>query len=312
MADPVLLDGQPVAYDDDGRLVIARQCDDDGSARTLVLNEDGSRKVFGANTVSSLLTSKEVDAKRWVHGLTDRQMRALVHEFGHRLVYTSKAYTLHRKELESLAKQRDYAYFGLSEGATEKDLSVAYRKMAKRMHPDKNGGTDEAKRRFQAMKEKYEHLKEGYRPPQPEEAAEEPEAEPERGREDDMEPGDDEGSGTERRSEDGDEQPCAGREESSGEAGDPNTEDEEQEDGESKKGDKAPHRQEAYDEDEDEARRRDSKKSRANSEDDKRIEYDPHDRSSLDQTVWKMLGQMRHLQKGLDSAVAEIRKSRCA
>lgn len=303
--------GEPVAYDDEGRLIISRQCDDDGSARTIVLNEDGSRKVFGANTVSSLLSSKESDAKRWVLGLTDRQIRALVHEFGHRLVHTSKQYTQHRKELEMRAKQADYAYFGLSEGATEKDLSVAYRKMAKRMHPDKNGGTDEAKRRFQAMKEKYEHLKEGYKPERKEEATEEPEAEPERGREDSAEAGDEEGSGTERQSEEGDEQPGAGREESSGEAASPDAEgDGEQEDGTSKKGDKNPQRQEAYDEDEDEVRRRESRRSRTSSEEDKRIEYDPHDRLSLDQTVWKMLGQMRRLQQSLDGIVGEMRRTR--
>lgn len=34
-----------------------------------------------------------------------------------------------------------------------------YRKLAKKMHPDKNGGTESAKNRFQAMKERYEALK---------------------------------------------------------------------------------------------------------------------------------------------------------
>mmetsp|Transcript_69606 Transcript_69606/g.203728 ORF Transcript_69606/g.203728 Transcript_69606/m.203728 type:complete len:362 (+) Transcript_69606:3-1088(+) len=316
VAEPMLLEGDPVAYDEQGRLVIARQCDDDGSARTIVENEDGTRKVFGANTVSSLLNSKEVDARRWVNGLTDRQVRALVHEFGHRLVHTSHEYTIHRKEFDHVAKQADYAYFGLSEGATEKDLSVAYRKMAKRMHPDKNGGTDEAKRRFQAMKEKYEHLKEAYRPQaaSPEEADEEPEAEPERAREEGTEGGNEEGSSESRSEakEGEDEQPCAGREESGEAESSPEGAGEEDEEDKSPTGDKAPHRQEAYDEDadEDEVRRKDRKRSKATSEDDKKIEYDPHDRQSLDKTLWKMIGQMRRLRQSLDGILNEIRRSR--
>merc|ERR1712232_681189 len=38
--------------------------------------------------------------------------------------------------------------------------------MAKKMHPDKNGGTEDAKHRFQIMKEKYENLKNRLQPQQ--------------------------------------------------------------------------------------------------------------------------------------------------
>merc|ERR1719188_2712542 len=50
-------------------------------------------------------------------------------------------------------------FFGLSLEASDKDVDNAYRKKARQMHPDKNGGTDEAKKRFQEMKERYEELK---------------------------------------------------------------------------------------------------------------------------------------------------------
>jgi len=321
--------GEPVAYNEQGRPVIVRQVDDDGQARTICQNEDGSLKVFGVNTVSSLLSSKEVDAKRWVGSLSDRQIRALVHEFGHRLVHTSRQYTAHRSELEHQAKRADYAYFGLSEGATEKDLSVAYRKMAKRMHPDKNGGTEEAKRRFQAMKERYEHLKESYHP-QPRASASpgpEPETEPEKQREQERERGDEERQGEgageedgtstarrgeeERQSEEGEEQPGASREESGCEAGASAEEAGEEDEEESNpRGDKVPPRQEAYDEDEDDSQRRSQQRSKTTSEEDKRIEYDPHDRDSLDKTVWKMLGQMRRLQQSIDNILGELRRTR--
>merc|ERR1712083_140286 len=58
-----------------------------------------------------------------------------------------------------MSDSANYEYFGLSPTSAERDLDNAYRQLAKKMHPDKNGGTEEAKMRFQAMKERYEALK---------------------------------------------------------------------------------------------------------------------------------------------------------
>ena len=47
----------------------------------------------------------------------------------------------------------------LSASPTESEFDNSYRKLALRLHPDKNGGTEQAKKRFQHMKERYETLK---------------------------------------------------------------------------------------------------------------------------------------------------------
>lgn len=298
MVESVLV-GNPIAYSELGRPVIVRQTDDEsGQARTIVQSEDGSRKVFGANTVQSLMSSNQHDAKRWVGSLTDRQIHGLVHEFGQRLIDTSRRYTRHRLELEGLAKQADFAYFGLSAGATEKDLSVAYRKMAKRMHPDKNGGTEDAKRRFQVMKEKYENLRDHYRPRSitDESAASRNEDDREPAREKD----EDEQAPAE------DEDPAAADDEHRSEAG----ADEAGEDGEGctdepERGESTK-RREAYDEDEDPSPRQ----RKSSSEADKRIEYDPCCRSSMDGVVWKMLGQMQRLEESIGTIQTDLRRVR--
>mmetsp|Transcript_82462 Transcript_82462/g.163675 ORF Transcript_82462/g.163675 Transcript_82462/m.163675 type:complete len:1171 (+) Transcript_82462:65-3577(+) len=288
-----VLVGNPIAFSETGRPVIVRQTDDEsGQARTIVQSEDGSRKVFGANTVQSLMSSKKQDATRWVGSLTDRQIHGLVHEFGQRLIDTSRRYTKHRLELEGLAKQADFAYFGLSAGATEKDLSVAYRKMAKRMHPDKNGGTEDAKRRFQVMKEKYENLRDHY---QSAASKNEDDREPAREKEEEEQAPAEDGS------------PVVAEEEHLSEAGaDEAGEDgegctDEPEQGESTK------RREAYDEDEDAPSPCQRKSS---SEADKRIEYDPCCRSSMDSVVWKMQGQMQRLEESIGTIQAELRRVR--
>merc|ERR1712048_1140098 len=71
----------------------------------------------------------------------------------------SQSYHCYLKELQKYQERMGFEYFGLPKDATEKQLDNAYRSLAKKMHPDKNGGTEEAKKRFQNMKDRYDKLK---------------------------------------------------------------------------------------------------------------------------------------------------------
>lgn len=51
-----------------------------------------------------------------------------------------------------------YDVLGLAKNASATEIRRAYRKASMRFHPDRNGGTDAAKKRFQAIKEAYEVL----------------------------------------------------------------------------------------------------------------------------------------------------------
>lgn len=340
------LKGEPVAYSEFGFPTIVRQVDDEsGQARTIVQNEDGSHKVFGANTISSLTGSADDDAKRWLNALRNREMHGLVHELGKRLVGASQQYQQQRIQLEQLAHRGHYEYFGLQQGASEKEVHTAYRRMAKRMHPDKNGGTDEAKKKFQHMKERYERLKERFKPVEStastaasrdEAPAEDPESQPEPEDAGEKEPqkedagggsGGGGGSGSsgsasgeeaaDAGNDDGDEERSPGgrcrrkdrskerrgRNRSGGSTG--STTPNRRSDAASPGG--AERRREAYEEDEPDEESQ-ARNSGGNSRGG-RIAYDPADRSSLDETVWKMLEQMRRLQQGLDSVTAELRRA---
>uniref|UniRef100_A0A7S4QGA9 J domain-containing protein n=1 Tax=Alexandrium monilatum TaxID=311494 RepID=A0A7S4QGA9_9DINO len=239
--------------------MIVRQVDPETQrVRTIVQTEEGRLRAFGENTVASLVSSAEKDAHRWVNDLSDRELRGLVHEVGQRLLSSSRAYQSQQAQLEEMADSANYAYFGLSPEATEKDLDNAYRQLAKKMHPDKNGGTDEAKQRFQCMKERYEKLK------------------------------------------------ARRREESTPSGSDSGEKDEEEGDWSGRSGD--PKRREAYDEDEeDEEVRKERERER---EQDRKIEYDPTDRQSLHETVWRMLKQFKSLQQGLEEVGKQLRRAR--
>ena len=55
--------------------------------------------------------------------------------------------------------ESDHIFFGLSEQATVKDLERAYRLLARRLHPDKVGGSAEATKAFQYFQDRYERLR---------------------------------------------------------------------------------------------------------------------------------------------------------
>jgi len=253
--------GEPVAYDSLGRPIIVRQVDmETGRMRTVVRNEDGSLRAFGETTMMSLVSSADDDARHWVGELTDRELRGLVHEVGQRLLGSSREYERHKASFEVLADRANYAFFGLPAGASEKDLDNAYRQLAKKMHPDKNGGTEEAKKRFQCMKERYEALKKRR------------------------------GSGIGGCDSDAD----AG----SGEDG------AEELNGDGSGGDMEERGPEVCDED-----NTSHVEGEKRSEEESNIAYDPTDRESLHASVWKMLDQLKPLQRALKEITESLKRA---
>lgn len=139
---------------------IERYIDQDtGQAQTVVHNGDGSRTAFGETSVCSLVASCEEDVKRLIDQLSDLELQGLVHEFNQRIIETSQVFGRRQETLERLVELCDLAFFGLEWGATVKALDKAYKQLAKKMHPDRNGSTKEANDRFQEMKERYERLR---------------------------------------------------------------------------------------------------------------------------------------------------------
>mmetsp|Transcript_29210 Transcript_29210/g.67240 ORF Transcript_29210/g.67240 Transcript_29210/m.67240 type:complete len:543 (-) Transcript_29210:15-1643(-) len=158
------LEGEAVAYDARGLATIVRQQDPStGRKRTIVRNEDGSHDVFGESTVASLMEEKETKATEWLNGLSNHQLFGLNHEIGQRLVESSKLYQDQKAQYDKYRVDQDYLYFGLTSDASDKDLDVAYRKLARQMHPDKQHHKgvplEQAKEQFQQMKKRYENLK---------------------------------------------------------------------------------------------------------------------------------------------------------
>mmetsp|Transcript_43184 Transcript_43184/g.101524 ORF Transcript_43184/g.101524 Transcript_43184/m.101524 type:complete len:713 (-) Transcript_43184:54-2192(-) len=154
---------QLISCDDSGRAKVLRQMDDDGSKYTVVMNDDGTKEVYTESVVTSMACKEEDDVTQWMNDMTDLQLRGFVHEATERVVEGSQKYHARREELQKLGDKLNFAYFGLDTDATEKQLEVKYRQLAKRMHPDKNGGTDSAKEKFQNMKRRYEQLRERIR-----------------------------------------------------------------------------------------------------------------------------------------------------
>ena len=60
-----------------------------------------------------------------------------------------------------MAEKRDYyEVLGVSKGASDSELKSAYRKLAKKYHPDTNPGDKEAEARFKEASEAYAVLSE--------------------------------------------------------------------------------------------------------------------------------------------------------
>jgi DnaJ-class molecular chaperone len=58
-----------------------------------------------------------------------------------------------------MAKRDYYEVLGLSRGATEAEIKKAYRRLARKLHPDVNPGDKAAQKRFQEVQEAYDVLK---------------------------------------------------------------------------------------------------------------------------------------------------------
>ena len=57
-----------------------------------------------------------------------------------------------------MAKRDYYEILGLERGASEEDIKKAYRRLAKKYHPDLNPGDKEAEERFKEINEAYQVL----------------------------------------------------------------------------------------------------------------------------------------------------------
>lgn len=130
------------------------------TSSTIAREEDGATMVFDDEMINSLLDSTDDTRMATVAKLRLRHLHGLVHELEQRLLSLSQALQHLLKAQDAQQEMEAYATFGLTPECTDKQLDTAYRRLCRNMHPDKNGGSEEAKERFQKMKDQYEWLKE--------------------------------------------------------------------------------------------------------------------------------------------------------
>ncbi|CAJ1329594.1 unnamed protein product [Effrenium voratum] len=158
---PETMKAKIVEVDEHGQPVVVRQQEGaHGGIRTIVTLEDGACRAFGEAIVASLLAQEEQKVDSWISSMKDRSLRGLVNELSERFFEMQKLLAESKKQLEEKRRSRGLTLFNLQKDCTEKDLDAAYRRLARSMHPDKNGGTEEAKEQFQLMRASYEELKE--------------------------------------------------------------------------------------------------------------------------------------------------------
>lgn len=237
-----------------------------GASQGVVYAQDSSEQAFGIKDIEWLKTSDVDSCRAWMERLTKGQLQGLIQKVGQCLVETSKSVQEKIHEHSSLEDTLCYAALGVGPESTEKEIEKAYRQLAKQMHPDKNGGTDEAKLQFQCMKERYEALKRK-RAPTPSELSDDAAQQPEPDA-----PSKSGGEGSE------DKEPLS---QADGEPAPPT---------------------EAYHEDVQDRQKRESPSEPS------KITYDPNDCESIKQTMWKMLSNLKGLDKKLDSLDGDLKQ----
>jgi len=87
----------------------------------------------------------------------------IIDEIAKSLGYFGAGYSTLKAKYIKIASQSDYAILGIKKDATTAELKKAYRKLAKKNHPDKFAGADQAtktkaKKEFQKIQNAYESI----------------------------------------------------------------------------------------------------------------------------------------------------------
>lgn len=100
----------------------------------------------------------EATMRRWISSLSVWHLKGFEQELLFRVSDIWKEYESCNTQLENYLENNDYIFFGLDRTARQSDLDKAFRRLAKLMHPDKNGGSEEAKAKFLDLKKRHEAL----------------------------------------------------------------------------------------------------------------------------------------------------------